>query len=171
MSIDQLTVGGFTAALVPTPSRAPDTLAAPRLTRVEEARVRYAVEDWAGNYARVGGDPARYITEGHVEPVTARHGYNAVYAAVQALLDCEPAHLSRPTTEAERAARSRKRHDAASELGHAAVAAIGAGEYRRALWVVDDAEALAPDLMPWGRIRDRIEAQRDAAEQPPEAPT
>jgi hypothetical protein len=174
MSTEQITVGELTATLatgtVPRPPRAPGSDATPSFTRVEDARIRYAVEDWAANYGRVSADPTRYITEGHLAEVVARHGYEPVYAAVRALLEREPGHLSSPTTEAERAERARKRHDAASELGHAAVAAIGAGDYRRAMWIVADAEALAPGLMPWDRIRDRIRAQREAAQTPPEAP-
>ena len=55
MNLDKLTVAGLSAPIANSVSAGTSE----PLGRVEQARLRYAAEDWAGNYARFSADPAQ----------------------------------------------------------------------------------------------------------------
>jgi hypothetical protein len=166
VSIDRLTVAGLSAPIANSFSIGTSG----PLGRVERARMRYAVEDWAGNYARFSGDPARYITEGHLRDEYAHHGYETVYQAVRTYLERHPNLVTMTTTAEERHERAKQRKAASIRLGDIAVAAIDAGDFERALRLVDDAEELAPGLQPWDQIRGVIRARHDSARRASELP-
>jgi hypothetical protein len=131
-------------------------------TDVEHAVIRHAVQDWAGTYHSTIGDPARYVTEGHLDALTAAHGLRAVWDAVAHYVHTHPRVLQLPVSGPEgREARQAARMGRARQLMADAKAAFDAGEHGRALDLVDYAELAEPTYEPsvgvnFDRVRDII---------------
>lgn len=128
-------------------------------TPVDRARVRLAVEDYAGRYH--GGplglgreDTIRYLVEGHLAALEGRYGTQAVWDAVAEVLLEHPEALEQQWTEAELTARQRARAARADELVAEAGRALKAGDRERALALVDEAALTAPDHCPRHRAYD-----------------
>lgn len=136
-----------------TPESAPDISAA------DQARIQHAVEDWAGKYA-AAGDPARYVTEGHLKALVDRYGYEAVRDAVQRQVDAGQA--LKATTEKDRAENAARRKAAAAEFLPAVQQAREDGDLKAGLAALAQAEQADPDGQDWDRIRERLRTQTAA---------
>ena len=128
-------------------------------TPADRARVRLAVEDYAGRYH--GGplglgreDTVRYLVEGHLAALERRYGTQAVWDAVAEVLAEHPEALKQQWTETELAVRQRARAARADELLATAGRALKIGNRERALALVDEAELAAPDHCPRHRDYD-----------------
>lgn len=125
-------------------------------TAVERGQIELAVADYAGRYARL--DPARYITDGHLQAINQVHGSVATQAAVQAYLDANPdAAKGQSYTEEQVAARRADRAASAGRLAGEVAAAVKAGDFAQARDLVDQAEILDPTKADtYRRVRDLI---------------
>jgi len=122
-------------------------------TPIDQARVRLAVEDYAGRY--YGGplglgreDTIRYLVEGHLSALERRYGTQAVWDVVAEVLLEHPEALEQQWTEDEVTARQRARAARADELVAEAGKVLKAGDRERALALIDEAALTAPDHSP-----------------------
>jgi N12 class adenine-specific DNA methylase/SAM-dependent methyltransferase len=133
-----------------------DTAAAPggdplaRFTLLERAVIEEAVRDHAAGYYRMPGsglsryNAVRYVTEGHLKQLD--HPFAEVWAAVEAVINSDPAVLDR--TEQDSAADRQQREETAERLvQHESLAAFEAGRYGRARRLLDQAQLLAPSYI------------------------
>lgn len=126
----------------------------------EQEMVR-AIRDHAARYARsLGGDPVRYVWEGHLRAPTTRDEYEWIKAYIAdhpEVLDIMPLSYD------ELAARDRHEYaEALAEAGRIANRAhdlYSAGDPDGALALIDQAEGVCPKAMDWGRIRGIITDQ------------
>ena len=114
-------------------------------TDLEQAVIRHAVQDWAAQYHQTIGDPARYITEGHLGELVGRHTTNVVWDAVADYIRTHPRVLNLPVDgpqgrDARRAARAHR----AGQLMADAQGAFEAGDVDQALARIDEAELAEP---------------------------
>lgn len=123
------------------------------LTTVEQAILNHAVEDWAGQY--IGGpfsltnaDAIRYVTEGHLCDLCARHGFAVVCAAVEEYITAHPEVLQQRFTRDQITQRERDRVRRADELLAEAGRAYKTADKARALKLIDEAELVAPRHRP-----------------------
>jgi len=133
-------------------------LAAPPLTLTaeREAQIAEAITDNAAGYYRAGGDPARYLAEGHIGGSAREQDWIRNYLTAHPhVIQRAPVPLS--------AQQERRRSAAAGEaaeadrISRAAYAAFTAGRPSEALSLLDDAELADPtraDL--WERRRAHV---------------
>lgn len=142
------------------------------LSRAERVTIAHVCQDWAATYH--GGplrltpnDAVRYLTDGHLEALTAQHGRETVSRAVAAHLDANPATLTAPrTTQAQRDRRQAERDARAAAHLHAA-----RDHHRRdlpyeALALIDRAEMASPSYKDFDHYRTIVRRKF-----PPIAPT
>jgi hypothetical protein len=135
------------------------------LTPVERVMVAHACEDYAGqwyNNPLIRGDAnstARYVTEGHLPEVEARHGLGLVWRAVAEHLAANSHILAAGAlSEDQRATRRDARRTEAAELMNRAGAACTAGRFVESAELVDRAELVLPGFKPFDRYRARVAA-------------
>ena len=141
-------------------------------TAVEQARIRVAVQDKAGQYAAsplVGrniGDIGRYIGEGSdLADIGADGRWRRVAEAVRQILGDEPQWMDLDN-QAKRDANAQRRRDDAQQVFAAVEDAFKAGDYQRALTLVDRGEQIDPGYRPLDRRWDTYRGvlRRKAAE-------
>lgn len=114
-------------------------------TALEQAVIRYAVQDWAAQYRQTIGDPVRYISDGHLRELVDRHGTRAVWEAVAGYIRTHPRVRDLPVDGPEgRDARRAARAERADQLMTDAKAAFDAGDLDQALALIDEAELAEP---------------------------
>lgn len=160
----RLTVLDTAAATAP----AADPLAP--FSTVDRARIRQAVEDWAGFYnaSPMGGGRSgavRYTTEtllnrdqGQPGALAGATDLSELSAAISGYIDEHPEVLDTPFTDADRRRRAAERNAQADELGGEAFTALQAGDVDTALSMIDEAEQIAPDYRPAGHTYDNVRA-------------
>jgi hypothetical protein len=144
-------------------------IAAPPLTLTpeREAQITQAIRDSAPGYYRAGGDPARYITEGHV------HGSDREQRWISRYISAHP-DVTQGNPVSPPAVHERNRIQAAGDaaaadsLSRAAHSAFTSGQLAEALRLLDEAELTDPARADhWERIRAHVrQASHTAAQQP-----
>lgn len=124
---------------------------------VDMVRIRHAIEDHAGRwYGQVGPfvfgrwDCARYLTEGVLSKLGQDRGWDwsELWDFVDGYLAEHPQVMQVRYTDEQIRQREQARTDAARALERQALAAFRAGEFSRALELLDRAELVAPDGLP-----------------------
>lgn len=151
-----------------------------QFTALEEAIIRNAVDDRAAGY--YGGplrlprtDVPRYVSDGHLDDLVARHGRDAVWAAVASLIDADDSVLHR--SQADRDMLRAEREARAEQMSRDALAAFKQADYDQALALVERAELIDPLYHPsrterrpyglsWDAIRETITSRRDEGQAP-----
>ena len=105
---------------------------------------------------------ARYVTEGHLADQVVMRGFNEVVADVRREIDANPEVLDRNYTNEERTERDRARREQADEFARQIPEAEQAGDWDRALQLVDQAERAAPGYQDYDRARQIIRERRDS---------
>ncbi|XVU24283.1 hypothetical protein ACQPZJ_44820 [Actinoplanes sp. CA-054009] len=148
-------------------------------TALEQARIRVKVEDRAGQYASspmIGKNPdaiGRYIGEGDsLNDIAPGERWKRVAAAARQILADRPDLMDLDTPQ-KREAYAAERATQAEQVLAVADAAFNAGDFQRALDLLDRAELIDPDHRPfgdgtWQQLRAVVEGKR-ADEAAPEA--
>ncbi|BCY10971.1 hypothetical protein L3i22_060590 [Actinoplanes sp. L3-i22] len=160
---------------LPAPPPAATTGALAGFTPLEQARIRVKVEDRAGEYAAsplIGRNPTavgRYIGEGgSLHDMAPGERWKAVAAAAREILAVRP-ELMDLDTPAKRQAFAADRTAGVQQVLAATDAAFTAGDYQRALDLIDRGELLDPNHRPfgtdtWPALREFVaDKQREAA--------
>jgi hypothetical protein len=138
------------------------------LSELELLEIGYTADDHAGRY--YGGplglnadDAARYVTEGHLGHLIARHGFGAVWDAVANHLACNPSVLT--LTNTARTEARNGRIASAEQHRKDAKRSFDIGDFDSALALIADAERLDPHFGGYASIRLMIsQAANPAAE-------
>jgi hypothetical protein len=144
-------------------------LAAPPLTLTAErqAQITEAITDNAAGYHRAGGDPARYIAEGHIDGSDREQDWIRTYIkAHPQVIQADPVPLS--AQQQRHAAAAAAQTAEADRISRVAYAAFTSGQPDEALSLLDEAELADPirgDL--WERRRAHVrQAGHTPAQQP-----
>lgn len=132
-------------------------------TAAELVTIRHAVEDHAGSwYGQVGPftfgreQAARYTCEGPLSGLCDRHGLAAVWRVVAEVIEEQPQVLEHRYSDQERRQRQQRREAEAERLADEAGVAFKAGDQRRALELLDQAELADPTYRPGWRSFDEL---------------
>ncbi|WP_434740745.1 hypothetical protein [Micromonospora sp. SH-82] len=132
------------------------------LSQPDRVTIAHTCQDWAATYN--GGplhltrhDAVRYLADGHLDALTARHGRDTIWQAVAAYLDAHPDTLTAPrTTQAQRAHRQAERDTrAAAHLAAAKDHHLRNLPYE-ALGLIDRAELASPTYRDFDRYRQYV---------------
>ncbi|MBO4164292.1 hypothetical protein [Micromonospora antibiotica] len=129
------------------------------LRPAERVIIAHVCQDWAATYHSgplrlTINDTVRYLSDGHLEDLTARHGRKAIWQAVAAHLQDHPATLTTPRTTAQQRDQRQTERDA-----RAAAHLDAARHHHRqelpfeALALIDRAEMCSPRFTDFDKYR------------------
>ncbi|MDG9674879.1 hypothetical protein [Micromonospora sp. DH14] len=138
------------------------------LSRTDRVTIAHVCQDWAAAYSAAPVNmprnmTVRYLTDHHLEALTARHGREPIARAVAAHLDAHPEDLTAPRiSHRERRTRQAERDANAVHYLKCAYRHYTASEPYEALALIDRAEMASPTYKDFSQYRRAVERKTPA---------